>query len=90
LHKIAKTAHYEIRGLCEEAANLTHTDFLVAIARIVDELRDLQLDSELEKRLNERFLPDGEQFARLAASNSFEHAPSRATKPDGSALTSCA
>ncbi len=54
-------------GGVQEAANLTNADVLEAVARIVDDLRDLQLDSELEKRLNERFPPEDEQFARLSA-----------------------
>ena len=46
---------------------MANADFLEAVARIADELRDAQLNSELEALLNERFPPGGEQFARLSA-----------------------
>jgi hypothetical protein len=52
---------------CAQEMQLTNADFLEAVARIADELRDAQLDGELKARLNERFPPGGEQFVRLSA-----------------------
>jgi hypothetical protein len=46
---------------------MTDAGFLEAVARIAAELRDSRLDGALEARLNGRFPPGGEQFARLGA-----------------------